>query len=69
MHPTHGQARVYIDGDYVRTVDLRASKAVKRKIVFATMVKEGTHTITVRMMGTSGRPTVYTDAFFVIATK
>jgi hypothetical protein len=69
LHPKHGQARVYIDGDYVRTVDLRASKSVARKIVFATMVKEGTHTITVRMMGTSGRPAVYTDAFFVIATK
>jgi hypothetical protein len=68
LHPNYGQAQIYLDGKYVKTVDLRASTAVSRKIMFAATFKEGSHWIRVHMVGTSGRPTVYTDAFFVITT-
>jgi hypothetical protein len=64
--PTRGKAQVYIDGDYVVTVDLKTSTFKARRILFATAVPQGTHTIVVKALGTSGRPTVAVDAFFVV---
>ena len=64
--PTRGKAQVFIDGDYVVTVDLKASSFKARRILFATAVPQGTHTIVVKALGTSGRPTVAIDAFFVV---
>lgn len=64
--PTRGKAQVSIDGDYVATIDLYASSFKARRILFATAVSQGTHTITVKGLGTSGRPTVAVDAFFVV---
>lgn len=64
--PTRGKANVYIDGKYIKTVDLRASTFRARRIVFATAVSQGTHTIVIRGLGTSGRPTVAVDAYYVV---
>jgi len=64
--PTRGKAQVYIDGKYVKTVDLKTSTFQARRILFATAVPYGTHTIVVKALGTSGRPTVAIDAFFVV---
>jgi hypothetical protein len=64
--PTRGKARVYIDGAYVRTVDLYRSTFVARKLVFARNLGDGTHTMEIKALGTSGHPTVAADAFYVV---
>jgi hypothetical protein len=53
--PTRGSARVYIDGRYIRTVDLRRSTFRARSVVFSKALAAGTHTIVIRVV-TSGRP-------------
>jgi Carbohydrate esterase 2 N-terminal len=63
-----GQFHVFLDGKYVKTVDMKQSSA-SRRVVFATNLKDGTHTIKVRVVGTSGRPTVYLDGFYVIVPQ
>lgn len=61
-----GQAWIDIDGTYVATVDLRASSSKTRQIVFARSLPDGEHTIRIRVVGTSGRPYVYVDGFYVV---
>ncbi len=62
-----GKVKVYIDGDYVRTVDLYRSSVEYRILAFATKFSSrGTHTIKLVGVGTSGRPRVDLDAFAVI---
>jgi hypothetical protein len=66
--PTRGQARVYVDGAYVRTVDLRSSSIAARRIVYVrSWTSSGTHTLEIRVVGTSGRPRVDVDAFLSTA--
>ncbi len=60
-----GQAYVYVDGVYEKTVETYAANVVARQVVFQ---KDGldpskTHTIEVKVLGTSGRPYVDVDAF------
>jgi hypothetical protein len=65
--PTRGQARVYVDGVQVRTVDTRSSVSQPRRIVFATgRMALARHTVEIRVVGTSGRPRVDLDAFVAI---
>jgi hypothetical protein len=65
--PTRGQARVYVDGAQVRTVDTRSSVSQPRRIVFATgRMSLARHTVEIRVVGTSGRPRVDLDAFVAI---
>lgn len=61
-----GQGQVSIDGVYVKTVDLAAMSSASRKIVFATSLSNGSHTIRIRVVGTSGRPKVDVDGFYVV---
>jgi hypothetical protein len=61
-----GKAFIEIDGKYIQTVDLWASSSKTRRIVFATKLPDGEHTIRVRVAGTSGRPFVYVDGFYAI---
>jgi hypothetical protein len=64
---TRGRASVYIDGVYRATIDLRSSTSVARKIVYArNWTTSGTHTIELRVAGTSGRPSVSLDGFVVL---
>jgi len=66
--PTRGQARVYVDGAYVRTVDLRSSSIAARRIVYVrSWTASGQHTLEIRVVGTSGRPRVDVDAFLSTA--
>ena len=65
--PTRGKAKVYIDGKLVTTVDLKAATFHPRRVVFATSVKNGSHTLVIKALGTSGRPTVAIDAIYVVA--
>jgi subtilisin len=64
---TRGKARVYIDGVYRATIDLRTSTLQHRRVVYArTFSTTGTHTIELRVLGTAGRPMVSLDAFVVL---
>lgn len=67
MGSAYGQGQVFIDGKYVKTVDLRGSSS-PRKVVFAKTLSHGKHTIQIRIVGTSGRPTVYVDSLYVVYT-
>jgi hypothetical protein len=65
--PTSGRAKVYVDGRYVKTIDLRASSARARRIVFARRWETAApHTVKVVVVGTAGRPRVDLDAFLVV---
>lgn len=61
-----GLAQVRIDGTLVATVDL-ARLTTSRALAFSkTWSTSGTHTISVRVLGTAGRPAVDVDAFVVL---
>jgi len=67
LGPTRGQARVYVDGAFVRTVDLRSNTGAVRRIVYArAWSSPGRHTLEIRVVGTPGRPRVDVDAFVSI---
>jgi hypothetical protein len=64
--PTRGQARVYLDGRLVRTVDLRSATFQGRAVVFGhRWAKAGRHTIRIVVVGTPGRSMVAIDEFVV----
>lgn len=60
-----GKAHVFIDGDYIRTVDLDAGSA-SRRIVFAANLSQGSHSIRIRVIGSGSHPTVTIDGLYVI---
>jgi len=65
--PTHGRARVYVDGTYVTTVDLAATVDAPARVVFRRhWGYVGTHTVRIVVEGTAGRPTVDVDAFVTL---
>lgn len=67
LGPSRGQAKVYIDGVLVATVDCYASTTRVRHIAFAkTWASSGSHTIRIVVVGTGGRPQVDVDAFEVL---
>ena len=61
-----GKAAIYIDGRYVKTVDLRVTSKSVKIAYQKTWSASGTHTILVKVLGTSGRPRVEYDEFDVI---
>jgi beta-N-acetylhexosaminidase len=62
--PTRGSARVYVDGDYVTTVNLHAATTGLRRIVYATSwPSQGTHTLKIIVLGTAGHARIDADAF------
>jgi subtilisin family serine protease len=64
---TRGKASIYIDGVYHATVDLYSATAAYKKVVYVgNWSVAGTHTIELRVSGTSGRPTVSLDGFLVL---
>ncbi len=66
--PKRGKAKVYIDGVQKAVVDLKASSAQSSVIVFtASGLSAGPHTIKIYVNGTSGRPRVDVDGFFVLS--
>lgn len=64
--PTRGKARIYVDGQYLATVDLHRSHFAARDLVIARNIGDGTHTIKIVTLGTTGRPTVAIDALYVL---
>jgi hypothetical protein len=67
--PTRGKARVFLDGHLVATVDLYRSRFAARDMVFARNVANGTHTLRIQALGTSGRPTVALDELYVLRPR
>jgi hypothetical protein len=64
--PTRGKAHVFIDGDYVKTIDLYRSRFAARNRLFTRAFSgPGAHTLTIKVLGTSGRPVVAIDEFLV----
>lgn len=64
MASNRGQAYVYVDGAYVMTVDLSSATVKAHIAAFSrTYSASGTHTVTIKVVGTSGRPTITVDAF------
>ncbi len=64
--PTRGSARIYLDGKYTATVNLRSSTLLPRRLVFThAWTTVGRHRITVRVSGT-GRVDI--DGFALVDT-
>lgn len=67
LGPANGQAKVYVDGVYVRTVDFHRTTTRSRVVVFQrSWAASGSHTIKVVVVGTAGHPKVEIDAFPVL---
>ncbi len=65
--PKRGKAKIYIDGSYVTTVDLRRSSTKHRVLVFArAWASPGKHTLGIKVVGTPGRRRVDVDAFIIV---
>lgn len=66
--PKLGRARIYIDGDYIRTVDLRTARSQPRRVAFEAHFETAeTRTLRVEVEGTAGRPRVDVDGFITLA--
>lgn len=62
--PTSGRALIYVDGAKVTTFDLAASTPSWSQVVWnRSWSTSGTHTVTVVVEGTAGRPEVIADGF------
>jgi hypothetical protein len=64
--PTRGQARIRVDGSYVKTVDLRTNAFTARRAIFSASWKASAkHTIVIEVVGNAGHPYVAIDEFAV----
>jgi GH25 family lysozyme M1 (1,4-beta-N-acetylmuramidase) len=64
LGPTRGQAKVYIDGTYVQTVNLYSSTYTTKVVVFTRMWSANhTHTITLVNLATAGHPRIDLEGF------
>ena len=64
--PTRGKAKIYIDGRYVRTVDLRRASFDPRATVYrTTWSKVARHSLTIVVVGSKGHPMVAIDDFTI----
>ena len=67
LGPAYGSARVYIDGHYVKTVNMHATANFDRKLVFTKAWSTvGNHSIRIVVLGTSGHPKVVVDQIFYL---
>ena len=62
-----GQAKVYIDGKYIKTISLKSSVGLSRQVVFTSyFAAGGTHTITLRPLGSGKYRLFQVDALLVL---
>lgn len=67
QNATHGSARVLIDGKAAAIVHLRSPRSLRRRVVYSRAWKaDGTHTITIVVLGTRAHPLVDVDAFVTV---
>ena len=68
--PTRGYARVYVDGVYIKAVNLYASTYTAKKVVWSgSFATQRARTLKIVVSGTSGHPTVAIDALTVTSTS
>jgi hypothetical protein len=59
---TRGRVAVYVDGRYLKTVDLRSWRFVPRAVLFSvTWARRGEHWVELRNLAPAGRPYVTVD--------
>jgi hypothetical protein len=64
--PTRGKAQVYVNGVFKATIDLHSATPLKQRIVWSVnYTTSATRTITIKVLGTPGRPRVDIDGFLV----
>jgi hypothetical protein len=62
-----GSAKVYLDGVYVKTVSLYATATKTRQLIYAVgWGSSAVHTISIRIVGTSGHPRIDLDGFTIL---
>jgi hypothetical protein len=62
-----GRAHVYLDGAFVKTVDLYSASTAERQVIFSKgFTTSATHTVKIVVEGTAGRPYVTVDAFQIV---
>lgn len=65
--PTRGEARIFVDGKYVKTVNLHRNSFDARSALFRTGWKtSGEHTLKIVVVGTKGHAMVAIDDFVVV---
>ena len=64
--PTRGEADLWLDGTYLKRVDLYASANYPSTVLFSKPVASGSHRLTIQLVGTAGRPKIDVDAFVVV---
>jgi hypothetical protein len=65
--PTRGKARIYVDGHYVKTVNLRRPSFDPRAALFRTSWKAGgDHSLKIVVVGTTGHALVAIDDFRIV---
>lgn len=64
--PGRGRANVFLDGQYVRTLDLGSATTRYRQVVFTGRFAAGHHTLQVVLLGTTGRTRMDVDGFVVL---
>ncbi|MFD8260649.1 N-acetylmuramoyl-L-alanine amidase [Streptomyces griseoluteus] len=64
---TSGAVKIYVDGTYQATVDLKSATTAYRQAMWTkTWSSAAQHTLKIVVVGTSGRPTVTTDGIAVL---
>lgn len=67
--PTRGKATIYLDGNALLTIDTYASTFQARRVIQTIFTPDGNHTVTIKVLGTSGRPWVAIDGFFTLTRQ
>jgi subtilisin family serine protease len=65
--PTNGKAKIWVDGVYIKTIDLYRSSTLSRVVVYnVSWASDATHSVKVEVVGTAGHAGVEVDAFAVL---
>jgi hypothetical protein len=64
--PTRGRADVFVDGLYIKTIDLGSTTPRYRQVVYAGRFAPGRHTLQVVLLQTAGRTRLDVDGFIVL---
>jgi hypothetical protein len=63
LGPSRGAARIYLDGVFVRSIDLHSATTIARRVVFArNWTVNGNHSLKVVVRGTGPHPRFDVDA-------
>jgi subtilisin family serine protease len=65
--PTNGQAKIYVDGVYAKTIDLHRSSTQSKVVLYNVSWTSGAvHSVKVEVVATVGHPGVEVDAFAIL---